>query len=364
MSGAEFSLMNLVKNIDRSKFIPIFVLPEDGPFSAEIRKAGIEVRKVGMPQIRRVLGVAGALSRLIRLVKDEGIQLIHSNSIRTHIYGAIAARSAGIPIVWHERNLITDDRIDPDRLFSFIPDRIICNSRAIAHRFLKNGKLPERVEVIYNGVDTERFSPAVDGGSIRREFEIGPGEVVVGIASRLNVRKGHETFLRAAKILLHDLPGGKNKLRFLIAGGSVFDEDMSREKYLANMADELGIEDRVIFAGVRTDMPEVYAAMDIFVLASDAEPCGRAVLEAMAAGKALVATKSGGTPEMVEDGISGFLVVPRDPEALADRIAFLCNHIDSAKKMGMAARRTVEERFKIGKHAEETERVYLELTRD
>ena len=360
-SGAEESLLNLVRFRRREEFAAYFVLPEDGPFVDKLRKENVQVFISSMPKIRHVRGAIHAARAILSIVEANNIDLLHTNSIRTHIYGVYAAKKMGIPIFWHERNLITNEIFDPDRIFSFLPDKIICNSSAIADRFKKNGRIPAKVEVIYNGVDTANFHPSSNGSKIRGEFGIGPDEIVIGIASRFNVSKGHEVFLSAAKILLHDTPGIRNKLRFLIAGGSVFDEDAPTSKYLIELANSLAISDSIIFAGFREDMPEIYAAIDIFVLASNAEPCGRVLIEAMASGKVMVATNSGGTPEIVKDGETGFLVEPGDPEALADKIALLAVDKDLAGRMGRAGRRRVEENFSIKKNVSEIQKIYIEV---
>jgi len=361
ISGAENSLINLVKNLDRKRFSPCFILPEDGPLVSEIKSLKIPVILIPFPKIRYGLGVLKTIGQLRGFIKEKNISLVHSNSIRTHIYGSIAAKYTGIFSIWHQRNLITNEIIDLDRLFSFLPDRIICNSAAIARRFQSRGHIPEKVRIVLNGVDTVSFNPSIDGAKIREEFAIQPNEIVVGIASRFNLQKGHETFLNAAAIILSCQTNLQNKIRFLIAGGAVFRSDKKREQYLQDVAKKLGISDRVIFTGFRKDMPQVYAAMDIFVLASDAEPCGRVIFEAMASGKPLIATDSGGTPEIVQDGVSGYLFTFGDSQGLAEKILYFCNNPDLAKKMGQAGRKRVEDNFSIEKNVRQIEDIYIEL---
>lgn len=361
ISGAENSLLGLVKNIDKLRFNPVFVLPREGPLFLGLRALGVEVYIIALPKIRRGLGVSGAINKLIRLVKEKNIGLIHSNSIRTHIYGIIAARSGRIPAVWHQRNLITNEIFDADRLLFFLPERIICNSFAVARRFLKKGNLPDKVRVIYNGVDTESFNPHISSNQIREEFNINPGQILVGIVSRFHPIKGHEMFFRAAEILLKNFPALAEKIMFLVVGGAVFNEDKYMERRLRDIANRLGLGGKIIFTGVRQDMPQLYASMDIFVLTSHKEACARAVLEAMACGKPIIAVNAGGTPELVEEGVTGFLTRPENPEAIAEKIAFLAENTMLAKKMGQEARRRAEEKFSIKRNAEEIQKVYAEL---
>ncbi|MEW6088953.1 MAG: glycosyltransferase family 4 protein [bacterium] len=361
LAGAENSLWNLVNKIDKEQFHPVFICPCEGPFVDKLRQLGIKIYFVKFPPVREILGIPRATAEIRGITRKEKIHILHSNSIRTHIYASIAGKLDKIPVIWHQRNMLTGEKIDPDRLFSFLPDRIICNSCAIGKRFLVKDKLPDKVRIVLNGVDLEKFNPFLNAVEIKKEFGILPGEIVIGIASRFNVFKGHDTFFKAAQMLIYNTPYKLKNLKFLIAGGAVFEEDKKREKDLRKMVHELGINDRVVFTGFRRDMPEIYAAMDILVLPSVYEGCSRIILESMACGKPVVATNSGGTPEILKDGISGFLIKPENSEALAEKIAVMVHDIAAAKKMGETGRKIAEENFSIEKNVEQIEKIYLEL---
>jgi glycosyltransferase involved in cell wall biosynthesis len=361
IGGGENSLLNLVDNIDKDKFNVVFACPGKGAFPDRLRERGIAIHPIIYPQVRTLIGVPSTVGKLCDIIEKDGISLIHSNSIRTHLYAAIAGRLKKIPVVWHERNLITNEIIDPDKLLSFLPDSIVCNSRAIAERFISSGKMPGKVIVIHNGVNTGVFNPLVSAKDARQKIGIGPEETVIGIASRFNTGKGHETFLKAAKIVCSDLQNGPQKVRFLVVGSAVFEEDKKREKYLAEFTRTLGISDKVIFTGFIDKMADMYAAMDIFVLASFAEPCGRVIFEAMAMGKPVVATNTGGTPEIVVDGVTGILVKPKDPGAMAYALKDLVRDKIKRISMGAEARKRIEDHFSIQKNVERTEELYEEL---
>lgn len=361
VSGAENSLIKLAEGLDKSKFEPIFITSAKGPFSRKLRESGIEVILIDFPKIRRVLGTYRIVKAIYRIAKEKKIALIHSNSIRPNIYASVSGRLAGIPVIWHQRNLITNEFFDPDRVFDFMPDAIICNSYAIARRFLRMNRLPPKVRVVHNGVDIEEFSPASSGVEIRKKFNINAGEIVVGIASRFHKYKGHEIFFEAAKIILTSMPEVGGNIRFLIAGGAVFPEDKWRERYLMDLAEKFRIGNKVVFAGFCNDMPEVYSAMDIFVLTSYAEPCGRVIFEAMACAKPVIATDSGGTPEIVADEITGYLVKPKDAAMLADKIAFFAKNTGIARKFGEAGRKRIEANFDIKSNVKKIEEIYTEL---
>lgn len=362
IGGAENSLLQLVKGLDRSRFTPLFVLAEKGPFAEELSKLGIESCVLPMPAVRRISGVLPAMTALVMLCRQRQVRLLHSQSIRTHFYATIAARMVKAPVVWHQRNLLTREWVDPDRLFSGLADMIVCNSNAIARRFLRGARLPAHVRVVYSGVDMQQFSPAVSGLAVRRGFGIPEQAKVIGIASRFHVDKGHETFLAAARQVADALPGGE--VYFLIAGGAVFKQDECRREQLQRRVDELGLAGRVIFTGVRSDMPQVYAAMDVVVLASQAEPFGRVVLEAMASAKPVVATASGGTPEMLQPGTSGLLFAPGDARSLADQLLMLLRDPGLAARLGTQARQQAAERFSIETHCAAMQDMYLRLLGD
>jgi len=364
LSGAENSLLALCEKIDRSRFTPIFALPDEGPLYHAVKALGIDVFLTRFPRIRRGRGVIPATRRLIRLVRERGVRLLHSNSIRTHIYAALTGRSAHIPVVWHERNMITNEKVDPDRLFSFLPDRIICNSHAIARRFQRRGRLPAKMQVIHNGVNTERFNPGLDPLRVRTELGISPDEIVVGIASRFNPIKGHEMYFEAARRLIYTMGHITAPMRFLVVGGAVFDEDRRRGQFLKDLVAKLSIGRYVLFTGFRQDMPAVYAAMDMLVLSSHTEACGRVILEAMAVGRPIVGTNSGGTPEIIVDGRTGFLVPPNDALALAERVAVLATDPGQRRKMGEAARTRIEEEFSIEKNVAQIEAIYDALLKE
>ncbi|RJO64268.1 MAG: glycosyltransferase family 1 protein [Candidatus Omnitrophota bacterium] len=360
IAGAENSLLYLARNIDRNRFNLIFVLPRQGQFWEELKKIGTDVDFCEFPKIRGLHGVGKALRFLSDFVKKKNISLIHSNSIRTHIYSTIAARRNRIPVIWHQRNLLIHELIDPDSLLSFLPDKIICNSYAVARRFSILRFLPKKVTVIYNGVDTNRFRPDITGEIVRKEFDIRPSEAVIGIASRFHENKNHETFLKAVRIIC-SRHRGPDSLKFLIVGASVFEEDRGRELYLRDFVRLQGIQDKVIFTGFRKDMPEAYAAMDILVISSFREACGRVIIEAMSSGKPVIGSNTGGNRELIVDAKTGILFSASDPKALAEAISYLVQHKDVARAMGETGRKRVEQYFDIRVNVKKTEAVYGEL---
>ncbi len=357
MGGAEISLLNLVKRLNRELFTPHFACSNEGPFVDELRNIKIPPDFVQFPGIRwpNPVQICNTIRNLTGIIKKRQIDLIHSNQPRSNLFGAIAAKINSVPIVWHERCL-ESGRFDSDNIFSFLPDRIICNSRAVRNRFTKE-KIDSKIRTIINGVDLSEFDLESDGSEIREEFNIDENELVIGTVGRIDPEKGYEYFLESARIILQDV----EKVRFLVVGKASNKSSLAFEKSLYEMAAAKGIDKKTIFTGFRRDIPQLLASMDVVVLPSEIDACSRVLFESMAMQKPLVATNAGGTPEVVQDGITGFLVKPKDPSDMAKCIKKLLNDKHLAEQYGKAGRKRVEEMFTIERNTEETEKVYLEL---
>jgi len=355
MGGAEISLLNLVKGLNRKLFIPHFICSKEGPFIDELEKIKITPDFVQFPGIRwpNPVQIYNTVRNLIDIIKKKHINLIHSNQPRSNLFGAIAAKIKNVPIVWHERCL-ERGRFDSDNIFSFLPDRIICNSSAVRNRFTK-GKIDTKIKTILNGVDLREFDPELDGRVIRKEFNIGEDELIIGTVGRIDPEKGYEYFIESARIILQDF---KN-IRFLVVGGAF--NNPSLEKSLYEMSVEKGIDKKTIFTGFRRDIPQILASMDVVVLPSGTDACSRVLFESMAMRRPLVATNAGGTPEVVQEGVTGLLIKPGDSSEMAKCIMKLLNNKNLAEQYGNAGRTRVETMFTIEKNIKETENVYLEL---
>ncbi|MEE9274794.1 MAG: glycosyltransferase family 4 protein, partial [bacterium] len=244
-----------------------------------------------------------------------------------------------------------------DRALSSLPSPIIANSDAIRARFHRGGRPMAKAVTIINGVDAERFHPGLSGNSVRERYGIAPGCVIAGVVGRISPVKGQRAFLEAAAALLPRLPD----LRFLIVGSGLFPGEKEHEAALRAFAEENDMAGRVIFTGYQTDVRPFMAALDICVVPSLEEGCGRAIFEAMALEKPVVGTDSGGTPEIVAEGETGALVPPRDPRALAEAIERLAKDESLRREWGRAGRRRVEAHLTLERNARRTEAAYLRL---
>lgn len=354
LGGAENSLLNLSTNLDRERFTPHFIIHGEGGFADRIRDAGMTVDFCEFPPLKRPnpWRMWRAVRSMKRLARERHARIVHGNTPRANFYAACVGKQIGARVVWHARNLLVPGMKDIDNWLSFLPDRILCNSDAIRERF--KGK-PKAITII-NGVNFDVFDRALPGEPVRDELGIPHDALVMGITSRLEREKGHDCLLRAAGIVVKQAPNAW----FLIVGKAFVDVD-AREAELRRLAEEMGVAGQTVFAGFRTDIPNVLAAMDVLVLAADAEPCGRVLFEAEAMALPIVGTNTGGTPEIVDDGVTGILFDPGDHEALAKHLIELCQNEGKRRQMGEAGYERARAMFSIQAHVAKTERVYSEL---
>jgi glycosyltransferase involved in cell wall biosynthesis len=253
------------------------------------------------------------LSDLVALARRRQARILHVHGYAAADFGRIAARLTGAALVLHEH--FADPSMPryqgwADGLLSRLTSRAIAVSESTRQFLIRSRHLPaDRVRLIWNGAPLEEFAPAPQalGARVRQELGIPAGVPVIGVVSRLSEQKGHRYLLEAAPRVLASRPD----VRFLLAG----DGDLMQA--LSEQAQSLGLGDRVIFAGHRSDVPAVLGAIDVLCISSIYEGTPLALFEAMASGKAIVSTAVDGCAEVLEDGVTGILVPPRDPEALA-----------------------------------------------
>ena len=393
--GASRSLLRLVTTLDRSQFEPIVVLPDEGELSRQLRR--FDARVLIHPQltvISRYLKSPAELARLVwsvpqsiwfllRTIRRERIDLVHTN-VGVLPTPAAAAWLAGVPHVWHIREFFSEfaNLWRPYRLWILVTSRrVVAVSHAAAAQFSGSRK----VRVIYNGfllaparpsasesgagsrrpvvfvdrLQEEEVAPdlAVLGETFRRQYALGH-DLVVGCVGRIKFqRKGQDVFIRA----LGQLKRRGVAVRGLIVGAPFAANEAQWEAVHALIASE-GLEKEIVLTGELKEVRPAYAAMDICVLPSALpEPFGGVVMEAMCMQLPMIATNIGGTPEQVQDGVTGFLVPPNDPGALAERIEELANHPKLRRQLGAAGVERIRNCFSLEETTDEIEALYRKL---
>ncbi|MEA3400965.1 MAG: glycosyltransferase family 4 protein [Armatimonadota bacterium] len=368
VGGAERSLVELVTHLDRERFDPLIMHVPDAQWLDEARASGARL-VAAVPQsdlydakrdeldagpissIRRLAGAIRPVGRLFRALGRERPDIVHTNSTKMHLLGGMAARLRGLPVVWHMRDLLTEKgaRRWLERGVRRVRPEVIAISEAVAGQF---EGLPCRVHVVPNGIPLERFAPGPPPEGLREELGLGAGPVVT-VVGRLTPWKGHQVLLRAWPQVAERVPGG----RLLIVGEVAFWEDSYQDELHA-LAQELGVGGSVRWAGFREDVPDLLRLSDLLVLPSIGEPFGRVVIEGMAAALPVVATASGGVPEIVVEGETGLLVPPGEHEPLAEAIVALLEDPARAEAMGQAGHRRALAHFDVRRVAREVAEVY------
>jgi len=334
--------MQLFRHLDRSRFEPrLYCLNGAGELIDQVRALGIEVFNGHIHGSLISPAVAAGIVRFARAFRRDRIDVVHTFLPRGELVGAVAGWLARVPVVvcskrgCHYRHGTEAIGV---RIANRLADRVLANARAVQDFVAADeGCRQEKMVVIENGIETRRFVPVTDPRPYRTRLGLNPDTPVVGTITRARVRKGYEEFLRATAEVRRTRPD----TQVVVVG------EKTREEAPHQLIAELGLTDHLHLLGLRTDIPDVLAAFDIFVLSSHDEGMSNAIMEAMAVGKPVVATDVGGTAEMVEAGASGLLVPPREVAPLADAIGALLDNPVRAARMGSRGRQIIEERFSL-----------------
>lgn len=374
IGGSDVSLLRIIENLDQSRFRPVVVLPSSGPLVRAFEERGAKVvivsrmlklttRKGSLYYLRFLVNYPSAVGQLVRLIRSEQIDLIHTNTLH-NLYGWLAACLARRPHIWHVREIVVQSAL-VKRLEVFLArhfaTRIITVSAAAAEMFrTSDGEYPSNLKVMWNGINLTQFQPGNSGQRIRAELGLAADSPVIGLVGRLDHGKGVEIFLRAAARCREEFP----RARYVICGGEVEgQEEVARNALL--LAADLGLTDVVTFTGWRygpRDMPDVYAALNVLVSASTLpESFGLVLVEAMATGKPVVATNQGGPKEICVDGETALLVPPGDPEAMGEAILESLRDPARAAALGKAGRDRAERHFDGRRQARELGLTYEEV---
>jgi L-malate glycosyltransferase len=281
------------------------------------------------------LSALKAAFELKRFLKQQNIRIVQTFFESSDIWAGFVTKTlSNAKLIWSRRDMgILRGRKHhvAYRLMSGVPDRVFAVSEQVRHHSITVDRIDaSRVETIYNGLDL------ADWSSVQAEKR--PGEVVIATVGNIRRVKGHDVLIRAAATVLTQFP----KVLFSIAG-DVLEPEYFQE--LQVLIEQLKLSDRFLFAGGLSDLRVYLSAADLFVLPSRSEGFSNAIVEAMAASLPVVATDVGGNAEAVEDGVSGYIVPPEDPEALAAAIVRLLSDPIGAEEMGQAGKRRAAERF-------------------
>jgi glycosyltransferase involved in cell wall biosynthesis len=349
----------LASGLDRDRYVPIVVLAENGPLRGDLEALGIEVHVRPLAVMRRSLMSPPGMGRVAaawaadagglgRMARTRGVSLVHTNTSVT-LGGAAAARAAGLAHVWHVREIYAGfERFWPVyRRLLLTAAAVPCVSEATRAQLGDDS----RALVLHDGL---AVAPArAERAAARAALGLPQDAFVCAILGRISTWKGQDVLIRAVA----EVDGALA----LVAGDPWRGEERRLEELRA-LAASLGVGERVHFTGFRPDVENVYGAADVVAVPStQPDPLPNSALEAAAAGCCVVAAAHGGLPEIVRDGVTGRLVAPGDPRALAAALAALRDDPAERERLGAAAAADVRERFAPARLLERTQALYDEL---
>jgi glycosyltransferase involved in cell wall biosynthesis len=330
VGGTEMNALRTAERLDRSRFrLTVVTLRGDGPLADRYAAIGVPVVRFPIFNLHSAATARQAV-RLARFLRRERVSLVHCHDQYSNVFSVIAARMAGVRAVVTSKRWLHSTL--PYRIVNGIgfrlSSRVVANSPAVARSLERDDRLgAKRVVVVPNFVDDVAFSPPTEAqlGTWRQELDLDAGSPVVGIIASLSPIKDHPTLLRAASALLPRWP----RLRIVVVGSG------PTRPALEALASSLGIASSVRFAGLRPQTPSFHFLFDVSVLCSTSEGFPNTLVEAMAAGRPIVATDVGGVSDAVRHDENGLLVPPGDPDALARAISSLLSDPDRRREMGL-----------------------------
>ncbi len=318
---------------------------------------GVETRLIRMKRA----GDHTAIRRLIALIRGESIHILNTHSSIDSWCGGIAAKFCAAKCIrTRHLSISIKNTLDSRILYKSLPDAVVTTGEMIReHIAIATGTPLERIISIPTGIDLQRFDPSqISGQKIREEIGIPVGVPLVGTIGMMRGMKGHVHFVRAAASVIETMPG----VRFLLVGDAPDGGTNIVKDTIINEIHSLAIADKITLAGYRTDIPELLAAMDVFVLASvKDEGVPQVISQAMAMGKPVVATNVGGIPEQVIDSVTGYLVEKANADQIADAVLRILASPEDAARMGEEGRIHAERNFSIEGMLDRTEALYERL---
>lgn len=350
--GQEIRILEEAKGFKRRGHRVIIACQPESRLSKKAEETGIEVIRISMSRI----SCLSAFLKLRRIIEDFSIDILNTHSSRDSWLASIAGRiSRRRPVIIRTRHLSTpiSRGVLSRFLYERLPHRVITTGEEIRRQIVKdNGFDGSRIISIPTGVDINLFDPEKADGVLRKELGIDKDTPVVGMVAVIRSWKGHEYFIDAAEKILALFP----EVKFIIVG------DGPRKDIVKEYINRKGLQGSVIMTGHREDIPQAMASIDLLVLPSYAnEGLPQAIAQAMSMEKAVVASKAGSIPEIVIDGKTGYLVRPRDPDALSERIVSLLKDKELRKEMGKAGRKLVASHLSLEAMLDRIENLYSEV---
>mgnify|MGYP001104896827 CR=1 FL=1 len=352
LGGSERQLALMARHLDRRRFeVRVACFRCQGVRAEELRAEGVPLLDVGLRSLRGASAVTGA-RRLLRCLREQKIEIVHSFDAPATFFAVPLARAARVPVVLSSQRAHRELSASWERYLLRLTDRIavaiVVNCEFLKRHLVDDERVPaERIRVCYNGIELDRFSPAGRG----KPAEFGCARLVVGTVCALRPEKGLDVLVSAFARLRVAVPDAL----LVIAGDGPVRNDLLRQ------AESLGLGQSCRFLPARGEVAELLRGIDIFVLPSRSEALSNALMEAMACGCTVVATRVGGNPELVEHGKTGILVAPGDAAELACALEFLAGDEEARKRLAANGAAFIRSRFSVEIAAQRLAEIYEEF---
>lgn len=352
VGGLEYMVVGLVNRLDRENHMPSICCFNT---LGKLQNKLLDDTKVTL--LKRKPGIDFLYPfKLASMLKEDRIDIVHLHNSTAFFYGVLAGKIAGarrIVYTEHARDVSPNITVRiVDKILSYMTDRIVVVAEFLKWNLVQKEWIdPTTITTIYNGIDGDEFIREFDREEITEELNISPASKIIGIVARLDRIKNHKCLIKAMKNVAALFP---DALLLVIGDGPLRGE-------LEELVSFERLHKNIIFLGTRNDIPRLLSVLDIFVLCSLSEGLPLTILEAMAAGKSIVATNVGGIPEIIQDGTDGIIIPSDDPDALADAILELIRDDRKRHDMGVKARIKFEERFTVQAMVESYEKLYERL---
>lgn len=352
------AMMKRFKDVGFNIRVCVLQTRAGNPIAADLKRIGLPVDLIPVPNLRYPLN----LFRILRYFRFHRPQLVHTQLEFSDILGTLAARILGIPSVStiHILDKSAEKKSKAMRLklrwfmLEKFCSRIIAVSEKTRSHHLKTGGLdPKKVITVYNGIDISRFTETHESDITKTKQVLHlplDNRIIITVAV-LREPKGIQYMIQALPKILEQIPD----IHYLVVGDGAYGT------ILKDLSASLSVQDHITFAGHRTDIPNLLACSDIFVLPTLGDALPTVLIEALAAGKPIVASNVGGVPEIIENGVNGVLVPPGDPPSLADACLQLLKNKKQASQMVLAGGQTVWQRFNVDAQIEQLSKIYEEL---
>ena len=350
-SGIEQRILTISKLLHNKEFNIILAVSQSSPLYKKAGSCNISLLslKIGKWKFNPVV-----IWKLSRFLKTHKVGILHTHRSSDHWVGALALRLFGLSSqckiirTRHNFTRIKNNWIN-NKLYREWTDRIVAVAEVIKRRLIDENNISEnKIITIHSSIDTEKFKGEFNEGKIRNEFGISPDTVVLGMVGRLRKHKDYPNVFEALKIIIEKF---KN-IKLLIVGDGIL------ELQIKSMVQKMKLSNYVIFAGKREDIPQILSGIDIFALSSSVEGSPAVIKEALIMEKPVISTNVGGIPEIIQNGVTGILVPPHNPEALANAILDTINNRGKALEMARKGKQVIINEFSENRLAELTAEVY------